>query len=492
MIRRIFDMIGIDNQHLCLIWDAEGLWRRMSCDDAIRQEGFTVAHFLDDMQLRRYYEFDFASRAEEAKFALIIDAPDMYVPSDIRLAFHCVALTLDQLFPFLQADALRELPGADYDAIAFCARRFVLPSMDRAATLDFCQRRVLSGEYGAAYGQTLIEQAAHESVLSQSYKDWGRVAMLYGKAAMIVHSGVTLSDFDTKRGVMEQAFAQWIPNKYKMLSGSVDRKRPIMLSRVTDYIRRAAPKSALIVMDGMSFENFEVIRHALAGESLSFETTATFSFFPTVTAVARQSIFSGKLPLEHEKPFSLVNEEKQWRAFWQQAGLRDSEIAFMKGIPAEIPFHAKALGIVINIVDDLMHAELQGMAGMQQGLREWMRQGALCRLLHMLLDAGFSVFMTSDHGNTSAIAQGRFTKPGLLAEPASRRAVMYQSLFDARELDKFDVLRYAGTYLPEGYTAYLFETGKCYGDSGKEYITHGGCTIEEAIVPFVRIGAYHG
>lgn len=52
--------------------------------------------------------------------------------------------------------------------------------------------------------------------------------------------------------------------------------------------------------------------------------------------------------------------------------------------------------------------------------------------------------MTSNHGNTAAIAKGRFAKPRVLAEPASRRAVIYAASFDARELGKFDVTRYLG------------------------------------------------
>jgi len=109
-----------------------------------------------------------------------------------------------------------------------------------------------------------------------------------------------------------------------------------------------------------------------------------------------------------------------------------------------------------------------------------------------LLKRGFAVFMTSDHGNTSAIAQGRFQKPGLLAEPASRRAVIYQSFAEAIELDKFSTLRYSGAYLPDGFNAYVFREGACYGDRGKEYITHGGMTLEETVVPFIRIGETDG
>ena len=40
--------------------------------------------------------------------------------------------------------------------------------------------------------------------------------------------------------------------------------------------------------------------------------------------------------------------------------------------------------------------------------------------------------------------------------------------------------------------AYMFNADSCYGDSGKEYITHGGMTLEEAVVPFVRIGERNG
>jgi hypothetical protein len=277
-----------------------------------------------------------------------------------------------------------------------------------------------------------------------------------------------------------------------MLSGVVDRKRPVLLSKVNDFIRKGNDKIALIVMDGMSFENFFTIQRMLEHEPFTYDVQASFSFFPTVTSVARQSIFSGKLPQEHSKPFSLENEEKQWFAYWREHGYRDQEIAFFKEEESEIPIQTKVVGIVVNICDDLMHDELQGLSGLQQGVENWAKNMHLVKLLQKLQDRGFAVYMTADHGNTSAVAEGRFVKPGVLAEPASRRAVIYQSFADAIELDKFTTERYSGTYLPEGYTAYLFDAGTSYGDRGKEYITHGGMTLEEAVVPFVRIGAYHG
>ena len=309
---------------------------------------------------------------------------------------------------------------------------------------------------------------------------------------MAQHSGTYLPNWAEARAEIERFFATWVAQKYNMLSGSIDRKRPVLLSKVADFVRRSGKRIAIIVMDGMSFENFYTIQREMVESNLAFEVESSFSFFPTVTCVARQSIFSGKLPSEHAKPFSLENEEKQWRTFWKNTGLHEQEIYFSKGIPGSIPSEAKAVGIVINIVDDLMHSELQGYKGIQQGLCEWTKSGQLAQILKRLISDGYGVFMTSDHGNTAAIAEGRFAKPGVLAEPASRRAVIYNASFDARELDKFNVMRYSGTYLPDGYTAYLFNADSCYGDTGKEYITHGGMTLEETVVPFVQVGAYNG
>ena len=132
------------------------------------------------------------------------------------------------------------------------------------------------------------------------------------------------------------------------------------------------------------------------------------------------------------------------------------------------------------------------MLGLQQGLENWAKNLHLVHLLKLLQKQEFAIYMTADHGNTSAIAEGRFQKPGVLAEPASRRAVIYKSFTDAQELNKFTTEQYSGTYLPQGFTAYLFDAGTSYGDRGKEYITHGGMTLEEAVVPFIRIGEYNG
>lgn len=491
MQQRILSRTGMLRRQHCILLDLDGLWERYACDEAAKDAGFTVHHVKDEMELRRLYEFDHMSSPEERRI-FVIGTPSVYVPMDIQARFPCVELTYRTIMPKLDSEVLRGLPGIDFDHLAAIVDGAAISPLDREGTQALCTAGLRSGRFAKAYGERMLDAAVEAAQNAASHRDWTYPASAFGKAAMIQHGGTALDGFDEKRAAIERAFARWIDAKYNVLSGAVDRNRPVLLSKVNDFIRRSAAKRALIVMDGMSFENFYTIRRMLAQEPFTYDVQSSFSFFPTVTAVARQSIFSGKLPVEHEKPFTLENEEKQWFEYWREAGLRREEIAFFKSEEPEIPRQAKAVGIIINICDELMHDELQGLPGLQQGIETWTRNGRLAALMKKLLANGFSVFMTADHGNTSAIAQGRFAKPGLLAEPASRRAVLYQSYADALELAKFSTLRYSGSYLPKEVTAYLFEPGTCYGDRGKEYITHGGMTLEEAVVPFIRIGEGNG
>ncbi len=491
MIQRVFDKTGIRWRPQTIIIDRDGLWSRLGMDAHAEANGFAVEHFIDEMQLRRAYEHRYRYQSEK-RAILVPDAIGMHIPFDIAQRFHVIELTFDLVFPNLHAETLRRLPGIDYSLLSFCVDAAAVQPLSAEQTEALCRQGMYSAVYAASYANRLLDQAVTMAVEASTYREWGTIAQMYGKAAMIHHGGMALYHFAAVQQNIENQFKQWIGARYNILSGSVDRRQPVLLSGIADYIRKQGGKIALIVMDGMSFENLFTIQRCMVDQRYSFDSSGVFSFFPTVTCVARQSIFSGKLPCEHEKPYSLINEEKQWRAYWNAAGFREHEVDFFKTEMPEIKPDTRVAGIVLNIIDDLMHAQLQGMSGMQKDIQTWMEKAPLQQLLDKLLGQGFQVYMTSDHGNTAAIAQGRFTKPGILAEPASRRAIIYQDYVDAQELEKFTVFQYAGTYLPDGCKTYLFEPGTCYGDRGKEYVTHGGMAIEEAIVPFVRVGVVNG
>ncbi len=466
---------GMEYAPTLIVRDRDGLWQRC------------FGHCLvarDSMQLRYLYEKNIRIDHEEC----IICYGGDYMPYDIEQALPVFDAAFENVFPRLDGDTLRSFRNLNLDLLSVAyadlygnlgsddTKSFICDTMWRAEYLSELMRRYRA-ECDALLTETITQRT------------WIRIADRLGFILMGRRMGAEADGFDVWYDSITERFSQWMNSDYRKLSGTPTKQQPYLLSSVLDFIRRNnGGKIALVVLDGMSFADYHLICRDPAQSRFAFRTTGAYSFVPSITSVARQSLFSGLLPAEHEKPFDLSNEEKQFHAYWTKNGYKDSEIFFAKDEAPEWPRQTKVAGIVINIVDDLMHSELQGEKGMLTGLRTWLEGGRLSALLARLMQDGFTVYMTADHGNTSAVAQGRFAKPGILTESASRRSVIYKSFAGAEALDKFAVSEYTGAYTPQGYRYFVFDAHKCYGDKGVEYISHGGMTIEEMVVPFVRIG----
>lgn len=437
-------------------------------------------------ELRYIYERDY--RNNETKAILIIPNTSIQVPYDIMRRFMISRLGLDSVFPELDIATLRKAKNIDYDYLSIAVKNLNGRRLTAKQTKDFFMFDMFNQEnintYTAAVKQILSSYVG----TCDFYRDWDRVIKLLSSLMLLRDKGFAVEDFQKIYDTVDTAFREWMAQKYATLATSADVDQPVMLHHIPDYVRRISNKPAVIVVDGMSFVDWQLIQEHFMEESWKLTTTAVFSYLPSVTSVARQSLFSSTIPAQNKNPFSLLHEEKQWRAYWAEHGLREDEVFFGKTETPDIPYQTKAAGIIVNFIDDLMHRQLQGTHGMFVDITAWLKSGSLRRLIDNLMKMGFDVFITADHGHTEAIGKGRFLKPGLLTEDVSRRAVVYKDFAGAEELRKFNVKEYAGTYMPKNYRYFFLENGECIGDNGSKYITHGGDSIEELLVPFVRIG----
>lgn len=475
---------GIEYTDAIIVRDADSLWQLSGASDIAASYSFACHMASDSIELRYLYEKNIRIDHEKC----IILYSDSFMPFDIEKSMTVFDASFEKAFDKLDADTLRSFRNINLDLLSI-AYKDVFYTLGRDDTEDFCCGTIWKTEY---LDTLTKEYRAECDALLQNeatQKTWLRIADHLGFILMASRMGAGVDGFEGWYAAITTKFGDWMKTDYRKLSGTPTKQQPYLLSSVNDFIRRNNDgKVALVVLDGMSFADYHQIQRDLARSNFTLQTTGAYSFVPSITSIARQSLFSGKLPIEHPKPFDLTNEEKQFRSFWMENGYKDSEIFFAKSEGPEWPRNTKVAGIVINIVDDLMHSELQGEKGMFTGLGTWLESGNLSVLINHLLQDGFTVYITADHGNTSAIAQGRFSKPTIITENASRRAVIYQSFAGAEELDKFSVIEYTGQYVPKDYRYFAFEAHSCYGDKGTEYISHGGMTIEEMIIPFVRIG----
>jgi hypothetical protein len=259
-------------------------------------------------------------------------------------------------------------------------------------------------------------------------------------------------------------------------------------------------KFALVIVDGLALDQWLVMKSVIAGQvtDLHFQERAVFAWLPTITSVSRQAAFSGRLPLYF--PASILNTQKEgslWNQFWTERGLKSREVEYarvrgesdvdetseMAANPA-----ISVLGVVIDKIDKIMHGMELGTAGLHNQVRLWATQGYFANLLEVLLDNGFYVTVTSDHGNIEATGCGR-PMEGVTADVRGQRVRVFSD-----PALRFTVkARFPGSIewppvgLPGDFLPLMAPGRRAFITEGEKSVCHGGISIEELIVPFVQI-----
>jgi hypothetical protein len=190
-------------------------------------------------------------------------------------------------------------------------------------------------------------------------------------------------------------------------------------------------------------------------------------------------------------PWSVFNERQQGIAYVEPQGRKMSFEALAEQIRAAASDQrVRVLGAVIGVIDQNMHQIGLGTAGLHGLVEVWRNTRQLPSLVDELIGFGFSVFLTADHGN--AFGRG-FGKPdvGETAEQRGERAHIFRhkTFRDTLAPGYPGAIEWPAIGLPEDYFPLIAPYGTCFLPEGKEAVSHGGVTLEEVVVPFVRIDA---
>ncbi len=303
---------------------------------------------------------------------------------------------------------------------------------------------------------------------------------------------------------VDAAFVTWLTRRYAGLI-NLPPVPPVMLHHLPRFLARRLGedrncKVALLLVDGLSLDQWIVVREALASRRphFRFRENAVFAWIPTITSVSRQAAFAGKPPIFFPNSIQTTDKEPAlWTQFWADQGLLQNGIIYAKGLGdgsldsiEELLSHpqARVAGLVIDKVDKIMHGMELGAAGMHNQVRQWAQQPYMVDLLDLLLDRGFCVFLTSDHGNIEAEGCGRPAE-GVVADLRGERVRLYS---DARlrhnVQERFpSAIEWQPVGLPEDHLALIAPNRLAFVRSGERIVSHGGFSIEELIVPLIQI-----
>lgn len=307
------------------------------------------------------------------------------------------------------------------------------------------------------------------------------------------------------RDRIDAAFTAWIDQRFGTLHNQPPLP-PVMTHHVPRMLARTLEDStdakvALVVVDGLSLDQWVTVHGVLAHQrpGWRYGEDSLFAWIPTLTMVSRQACFAGRAPLYFPASIHTTDREPAaWQRFWVEAGLSPAEVGYEKNLRdqpdlarvAQLVSHPRmrAAGLVVDAVDRIMHGMELGQPGMHNQVRQWAGQGLLAALIDVLIDHGFAVFLTSDHGNIETTGCGR-PREGAAADLRGERVRVYPDPALRERVQK----RFPGSIawppvgLPDDYLALIAPGRSSFVLPSRRPVAHGGITLEEVVVPLVRI-----
>lgn len=347
---------------------------------------------------------------------------------------------------------------------------------------------------------------AHLPDIDCSYKAWQKYAKDYAEFLHKLFNSDSALDSDgvhSLRVEVNARFRNWIQQHYDSLS-SLPSSKPVMVHQVAKSMayQRSEPeshKTALIVMDGMSYDQWLCIKADLDLDGFDLHEDALFAWLPTLTSISRQSIFSASVPFYLGQHLGATGKEaSHWKRFWEDNGLGVQGVQYLRmdgtgEIAADLEKQvnlksASVIGLVLNVIDDIMHGMNLGSCGMHNQIRHWAKQGHFSSLLKLLIDHGYDLWITSDHGNLECEGIGSISD-GSLSETKASRVRIYQSdvLRDQAAAKSATSLSWTPKGLPGDLYSLFAPYQASYHAVGKKLVTHGGISLEEVMVPLIKI-----
>ena len=148
----------------------------------------------------------------------------------------------------------------------------------------------------------------------------------------------------------------------------------------------------------------------------------------------------------------------------------------------------RLLGIVVGKIDQSMHGVKTGSGGLHAMVRDWAKSGAMTRLFTSLMDDGYDITITADHGNIHAQGIGK-PAVGVIADERGERAhVFTDDLTRAHVAKEYpEAMVWPQIGLPDDWRVLLAPGRGAFINKGQQTVGHGGIAMEEVIVPFVKI-----
>lgn len=260
---------------------------------------------------------------------------------------------------------------------------------------------------------------------------------------------------------------------------------PLSIDKIIPNIKTdKSVKKALLCFDCMGIPEWYLLKKYLDSLDLTFEESSIFSLIPSITSIARSAIYAGTYSVYDKSSPGQRTEEKDLKSHFgedQSVYLREKDY---KSNDDFIGYNT--VSILFNFFDDLSHSAIIQESSLNKfayynSVRDYLSKSKVLDIFQDLVNEGFSIYICSDHGSTVAKGNGqkfdkylqdKFAKRGTLINKESAPLIKQKTISIPFIDDKLVVIP---------------ENREMFSNKDEYEINHGGISIDEMIVPFVKV-----
>lgn len=335
----------------------------------------------------------------------------------------------------------------------------------------------------------------------------------------------------TQKQEANTEFFKFISRNYASWVSPKSTEGPIMSHnllkfKVLPHLEKNVPLF-FVLIDNLRFDQWKAVQPIFAESFRILEEDTFYAILPTATQYARNSIFAGMLPIDIEKNFPSewknddeeggknLHEEDFLRAQLKKLGHGNLRFSYTKitnnqdGQKLVDNIHnlmENDLNVIVyNFVDMLSHARtemevLKELAGDETSYRSltvsWFEHSPLHLALKKCADKNINLIVATDHGSTRVKTPARVI--GDRQTTSNLRYKHGRNLnYEPKDVLAFRDPKEAGLPTPNVNSSYIFAKGDvflCYPNNYNHFVNyyrntfqHGGISLEEMIVPVVRM-----